>query len=103
MEERRNRGIIVNHFTSGDVEATVWANSAPDAGGLVLRVKLTRIDSTRDGSTQYRSTFRLEDLEDMARASMKADAWIKQHGEALPLTTKSGQERKLVLAKHSKR
>lgn len=64
MEEQKRTGIPVQEFTFGMVHATVWANRA-QSGGLVLKISLRRLETSRDGVTVYRSAFYPEDLEDI--------------------------------------
>ncbi len=82
MEDKKQTGIPVQEFTFGMVHATVWANRAPK-GGLILKISLRRLETSSDGAKGYRAAFYPEDLEDVARAAIRAGAWVRDAARLL--------------------
>lgn len=82
MEEQKRTGIPVQEFTFGMVHATVWANRGHN-GGLVLKISLRRLETSRDGATAYRTAFYPEDLEDVSRVAIRTGAWVRDAAQLL--------------------
>ena len=84
MKERRKRtGMLLDDFTFGMVESTVWLNWA-EAGGVSLKVRLRRLEAPGEGDNYHPFSFYPEDLEDIGRAVIRAGAWLKENSALLP-------------------